>query len=770
MWSKIKSKFRAVRVKGRKGSYDIPQPDKDDATLAGYRHHSDTAVVNSGIKKLNQNEVPCVISDKDKSQNNDTVEKNRNELESSTHQLATTNINGHPTDTQQQLAEAPISHIAKEVPFHSADRREEVILNGDAYDPYESIEDVKATIQKDLIKNNGSCVDDDEDDPAYATLGEVKKQVRGVADVSTSSLTTDYEPTPVSSKEKSQEQPGPSQVESLTNSDHTKDIDSIKTELFQNSAVKLRKRFSSSTSDSLRPDSCSEFPTYDNWELKTDLAKQRQRNSASEFPSYDNWVFKNQPAICSSPGIATPEKVYETIGNPQPSNETTLTTSITSNDGDLDELYARPRGRGTSEDSSRGTSRDSSAERMICNPTEDCPTHGSDHEEPPPVPDRKYERTVSLLEKLASQGALEPLQSPCYCSESSKESDETQKVKQQEMDQIHNDISLPEGSDIDDSHDIENKTNSKPYAPNENDNNNSEAPGVLDLSSHGEVLVQAPADTEDAHQNTTTTPSSTEHMHASESSESTETPQHDELLQSNGQTVSDKTNLTNGNPLPISATEEPIHMSLEEVRQQRIQLGIPPASPVLNMSPTTRRKIQEQKKNCIDSLWELKDIGWYWGPLSGQEAVAKLADKPEGSFLVRDSSDERYILSLSFKSQDGVHHTRIEHHKGKFSFYAQPDSHGHDSITAFIEKIMHHSRNQKFLYFMRPPAPHQPPTAIVLLHPVSRFQSMRSLQHMCRFVILKLARRDHIDVLPLPAKTKDYLKQAQYYTEELGEA
>jgi len=44
----------------------------------------------------------------------------------------------------------------------------------------------------------------------------------------------------------------------------------------------------------------------------------------------------------------------------------------------------------------------------------------------------------------------------------------------------------------------------------------------------------------------------------------------------------------------------------------------------------------------------------------------KLEDKPDGSFLVRDSSDDRYILSLSFRSQGVTHHTRIEHYKGEF--------------------------------------------------------------------------------------------------------
>ena len=48
---------------------------------------------------------------------------------------------------------------------------------------------------------------------------------------------------------------------------------------------------------------------------------------------------------------------------------------------------------------------------------------------------------------------------------------------------------------------------------------------------------------------------------------------------------------------------------------------------------------------CIDmfakSIARLKECGWYWGPLSWEEASIILRDKLDGSFLVRDSSDDR---------------------------------------------------------------------------------------------------------------------------------
>ncbi|KAL8596752.1 hypothetical protein ACOMHN_046369 [Nucella lapillus] len=165
----------------------------------------------------------------------------------------------------------------------------------------------------------------------------------------------------------------------------------------------------------------------------------------------------------------------------------------------------------------------------------------------------------------------------------------------------------------------------------------------------------------------------------------------------------------------------------------------------------------------------LFQCGWYWGPLSYEEAESKLIDKRDGSFLVRDSSNENYILSLSFKSMGQVHHTRIEHHKGLFSFWSQPDSHGKAQICQFIEQTVENSKNGRFLYFLRPAGPGSPPLPIQLLYPVSRFIRVPSLQHMCRFLVLRRVRRDHIDLLPVPQKVKGYLLEEQYYVETLDE-
>ncbi|XP_015665885.1 suppressor of cytokine signaling 7 [Protobothrops mucrosquamatus] len=164
------------------------------------------------------------------------------------------------------------------------------------------------------------------------------------------------------------------------------------------------------------------------------------------------------------------------------------------------------------------------------------------------------------------------------------------------------------------------------------------------------------------------------------------------------------------------------------------------------------------------SLRELEKCGWYWGPMNWEDAEMKLKGKPDGSFLVRDSSDPRYILSLSFRSQGITHHTRMEHYRGTFSLWCHPKFEDRcQSVVEFIKRAIMHSKNGKFLYFLRSRVPGLPPTPVQLLYPVSRFSNVKSLQHLCRFQIRQLVRIDHIAELPLPKPLIAYIRKFYYY-------
>lgn len=72
------------------------------------------------------------------------------------------------------------------------------------------------------------------------------------------------------------------------------------------------------------------------------------------------------------------------------------------------------------------------------------------------------------------------------------------------------------------------------------------------------------------------------------------------------------------------------------------------------------------------SQTELKQCCWYYGSLSWQESSMLLQNTAEGTFLVRDSQDPRFLYSLSVqRSKEGPTSVRIQFNNGKFSLDAE---------------------------------------------------------------------------------------------------
>ncbi|VDP36001.1 unnamed protein product [Schistosoma margrebowiei] len=82
-------------------------------------------------------------------------------------------------------------------------------------------------------------------------------------------------------------------------------------------------------------------------------------------------------------------------------------------------------------------------------------------------------------------------------------------------------------------------------------------------------------------------------------------------------------------------------------------------------------------------------MGWYWGPLSFQDAQFLLAKRPDGSFLVRDSGHDTHILSLSFRVRGETYHTRIEHNQ-VIDHCTKPC---HNIIETLDRQFLHDNRN-----------------------------------------------------------------------------
>ena len=67
---------------------------------------------------------------------------------------------------------------------------------------------------------------------------------------------------------------------------------------------------------------------------------------------------------------------------------------------------------------------------------------------------------------------------------------------------------------------------------------------------------------------------------------------------------------------------------------------------------------------------------------------------PLGSFLVRESKNE-HLLNLSFRTEFGIFHSKIEHSNGHFSFGSTSS---HPSVMELIDEMMDRANRGVFLY------------------------------------------------------------------------
>lgn len=150
----------------------------------------------------------------------------------------------------------------------------------------------------------------------------------------------------------------------------------------------------------------------------------------------------------------------------------------------------------------------------------------------------------------------------------------------------------------------------------------------------------------------------------------------------------------------------------------------------------------------VPDLEKITKSSYYWGKMDRYEAERLLEGKPEGTFLLRDSAQEEYLFSVTFRKYGRSLHARIEQYNHEFSF----DCHDPGVYTApTVTGLLEHYKDPTIVMFFEP----------MLTFPLHRNKTF-SLQQLCRATIVSRTTYDGISELEIPIRLKSYLKEYHY--------
>lgn len=166
----------------------------------------------------------------------------------------------------------------------------------------------------------------------------------------------------------------------------------------------------------------------------------------------------------------------------------------------------------------------------------------------------------------------------------------------------------------------------------------------------------------------------------------------------------------------------------------------------------------------------------YYEGITYQKSHELLKDSPVGTFLVRDSSDPRFLFSLSVQTDRGPTSVRLFYANGCFRLDAQP--HLQPAMPLFpsvVELVQHYVAQSKArqngpLVWVDPLGKWY--SSIVLEEPLRKQNFSSSLKHLARLSVHKALQnsyRPKLSLLPapytlleVPASLKAYLAEYPY--------
>ncbi len=121
---------------------------------------------------------------------------------------------------------------------------------------------------------------------------------------------------------------------------------------------------------------------------------------------------------------------------------------------------------------------------------------------------------------------------------------------------------------------------------------------------------------------------------------------------------------------------------------------IPPPVPPHNAKPLRRQGSGTGNKahQSLESI-KLEGQSWYWGDVGREEVNDWLRDRPDGTFLVRNSSSSPGDYTLTLRKDNSNKLIKIYSRDGKFGF-SLTEQLKFGSVVELIEHYRHHSLKQ----------------------------------------------------------------------------
>lgn len=165
--------------------------------------------------------------------------------------------------------------------------------------------------------------------------------------------------------------------------------------------------------------------------------------------------------------------------------------------------------------------------------------------------------------------------------------------------------------------------------------------------------------------------------------------------------------------------------------------------------------------NLTSVINSLQKGGWYWGKVSYDTAIDKLLDSKNGTFLLRDSSDDHHLFTFAIKCHGDVINIRVHFSRSRFSLdsidYSYAPSPTFESVCDLAEYYMCHNKT----FYIHIPDSDAQPLAVVMKHPYLR--CVPSLQHICRQIVHRHLRKlEDLEKLPIPPILKSFLRLYKY--------